>query len=115
MTLTLAGCAGERLSVDDSSAAASQTPSVAMAGRWMLSAPNAAYGMNFGGARGAHEGSIAPEEGCPGKFFTSRHWTLAQNALTINDHENMLLAHLKLAGGRFKGQSTAGTPVTLAR
>jgi hypothetical protein len=87
-----------------------------MAGRWMLSAPNApACGMNFEGAPGQTQGAIEPEGGCPGKFFMSRHWQLAQDQLTINDHENEPLAQLKFAGGHFEGQSTAGTPVRLAR
>lgn len=118
MVLMLAGCAGEQLSLGGSPAAptAAPAPAVTMAGRWMLSAPNAPpCGMNFGGAPGAKEGSIAPEGGCPGNFFMSRHWALEQGALTINDHENNPLAQLKLAGTRYEGQSTAGTPVTLAR
>ena len=82
----------------------------------MLAAPNAPpCGMNFGGAAGAQQGSIAPEGGCPGNFFMSRHWTLAGNVLTINDHEDKPLAELKLAGAGYEGQSTTGTPVTLGR
>jgi hypothetical protein len=117
VAMMLAGCAGEQLSLGGSPPpAAPPSPAVTMPGRWMLSAPNAPpCGMNFGGAPGGKEGSIAPEGGCPGNFFMSRHWTLDQGALTINDHENTPLAQLKLAGTRYEGQSTTGTPVTLAR
>src|SRR5450830_319487 len=92
IALMLAGCAGSSFS--DSTPAAPQAPSMDMAGRWMLSAPNApSCGMNFGGAAGAREGTIAPEGGCPGNFFMSRHWTLERDALVINDHEDKPLAH----------------------
>ena len=70
--------------------------------------------MNFGGAPGAQQGTITPDGGCPGKFFTSRRWTLDQGALTINDYENQPLAHLNFANGRFEGQATTGMPVTLS-
>jgi len=115
ITLVLAGCAGERFSFSDNASAA-QAPDTAMNGRWILSAPNApACGINFTGVPGAREGSVSPEGGCPGKFFMSRRWTTADGALIINDAENQPLAQLNFAGGRFEGQSTAGTPVTLAR
>ena len=116
IALMLAGCTGEHFSFGGSAPEAPPPPNAVMAGRWMLAAPNApACGMNFGGAPGASEGTIAPEGGCPGKFFLSRHWASEQGALVINDEENQPLAHLNLADGRFVGQSTAGTPVTLAR
>ncbi len=87
-----------------------------MAGRWILAAPNApTCGMNFGGAPGAQRGTIAPEGGCPGNFFTSRHWTLDQGVLMIDDEENQPLAQLTFAGGRFEGRATAGMAVTLTR
>jgi hypothetical protein len=116
IALMLAACSGERLSFGEPGPASPQTPSMDMAGRWMLSAPKApSCGMNFGGAAGAREGTIAPEGGCPGNFFMSRHWTLDQGALLINDQENQPLAHLNFAGGRFEGQSTTGISVMLAR
>ncbi len=71
--------------------------------------------MKFEGEPGRQDGAIRPEGGCPGNFYTSRHWSLAQDTLTIVDHNNAPLAQLKLAGDRFAGQSTAGVPVTLAR
>jgi hypothetical protein len=110
----LGACAGEQIAAP--AAAPAPTPKIDMPGRWMLSVPNApACGMNFEGAPTQKQGAIEPEGGCPGKFFTSRHWQLAQGQLTINDHENEPLAQLKFAGGHFQGQSTAGTPVTLRR
>lgn len=111
----LAGCAGVG-PLSNAAPEAPPTPNTVMAGRWMLAAPNApACGMNFNGAPGASQGTIAPEGGCPGRFFTSRHWAFEDGGLTINDHENKPLAHLSLAGARFEGQSTTGTPVTLTR
>jgi len=113
VALMLAGCTGSPFG--DATPAA-PAPTGDMTGRWILSAPNApSCGMNFVGAPGAHEGTIEPEGGCPGKFFTSRHWTLEQSALTINDHEKQTLAHLTVADDRFEGQATAGMPVTLNR
>ena len=113
MALMLAGCAGGQFG--GTSPEAAQIPEV-MVGRWMLAAPNSPVcGMNFGGAPGAREGSVAPEGGCPEKFFMSRRWTFEQDRLTINDSENNPLAQLNLTGGRFEGRSTSGTPITLAR
>jgi Protease inhibitor Inh len=112
VALTLAGCAGTPFGDTTPVAPA---PTIDMSGRWLLATPNApSCGMNFTTA-GVQEGAIAPEGGCPGKFFTSRHWTLAQGALIINDHENQPLAHLTFANGHFEGQATAGPPVTLSR
>lgn len=71
--------------------------------------------MNFGGTPGAQQGSIFPEGGCPGNFFTSRHWRLDQGTLVIGDEDNQPLAMLTFAGGRFEGQTTAGMAVTLTR
>lgn len=93
-------------------------PQLDMAGRWMLSAPNApSCGMNFEGVPGAPQGAIRPEGGCPGNFFMSRNWMFTQDTLTLTiaDSKNEPLAQLKPSGGQFVGQSTAGTPVTLTR
>ena len=113
MALMLGGCAsGSGLS----GGANAQAPETTMAGRWVLSAPNApSCGINFTGAAAARAGNAAPEGGCPGKFFLSRRWTLEQDTLLINDEENNALASLKRADGRFEGQATAGFAVTLAR
>jgi hypothetical protein len=109
--LLLAGCAGGALEN-----AAPAAPPAEMAGRWILAAPDApSCGMNFKGAPGAHQGTVTPEGGCPGKFFTSERWTLEQGALVINDRANQPLAHLTFASGRFEGQDTAGTAVMLAQ
>jgi hypothetical protein len=111
--IMLAGCAGNPFGGQTANVA---PPTDNMAGRWMLAAPNAPVcGMNFSGVPGAQEGKVAPEGGCPEKFYLSRRWTLEQSALTIIDDENNPLATLTLAGGRFEGPSNAGTPVTLAR
>ncbi len=110
----LAGCAGNPFGTRQTASVAAPTDN--MAGRWMLAAPNAPVcGMNFGGPAGAREGKVAPEGGCPEKFFLSRRWTLEQSSLTIIDDENNPLATLTLAGGRFEGPSNAGTPMTLSR
>lgn len=113
IALTLAGCAGGPSLTSD---AASPPAELVMPGRWMLAAPNApACGMNFTAKPGATEGRVAPEGGCPERFFTSRRWTLQQNTLTISDDDNSQLAQLNFAGERFEGKSSTGTPLTLER
>lgn len=109
---TLAACA------DNRAASGPTAPSApTMIGRWMLSSPGAgSCVMNFGGAAGTAEGTIAPEGGCPGSFFTSRKWTFERDSLVIKNHNSETLAQLKLGdAGRYVGQSTAGQPVTLSR
>ena len=114
--VTLAGCAGDNLSLGGSTPAAPPVPQLNMAGRWMLAAPNApACGMTFRAAANAREGAIAPEGGCPGNFFTSRHWEFEQNKLVIRDHNSEPLAELTFANGRFEGKAVNGTPITLSR
>jgi hypothetical protein len=72
--------------------------------------------MNFGGAPGASEGTIAPEGGCPGSFFTSRRWALDHDGLSIRNHKDEPLGQFALsAGGRFDGRSSGGEPVSLQR
>jgi hypothetical protein len=92
-------------------------PPVSMTGRWTLSSPGAGTcAMNFGGAPGAAEGTIAPEGGCPGSFFTSRKWAFEESGLVIRDHTGQALAQLAFAPpGRFDGQATTGQAVNLAR
>ena len=112
IALALAGCAGT-LGNQASSGAQSD---MSMPGRWMLSAPNAPIcGMNFNAAAGAQQGSVVAEGGCPEKFYLSRRWTLDGGALTINDEDNQPLARLNFTDGRYQGQTSAGTPITLAR
>jgi hypothetical protein len=116
VAMLLAGCAGNPLGGATPAAAPAQAQPVVMNGRWILAAPNApSCGMNFEGAAGGQEGAIAPEGGCPGNFFTSRHWTLAAGALTINDQNNEPLAQLTYVDGRFEGKTNAGMAVTLSR
>ena len=113
MTLMLAACASEQ-----GPAPPTPLPQSDMTGRWMLSAPNApACGMEFEGAPGQTQGTINPDGGCPGNFYTSRNWTFTLDTLTLTiaDNKNQPLAQLKLSGTQFTGQSTAGTPVTLSR
>jgi hypothetical protein len=71
--------------------------------------------MTFGAAPNAAEGTIAPEGGCPGQFYTSRKWTFDTTGLTIRNHNSEPLAQLSAAGGRFEGQATSGDAVTLTR
>ena len=92
-------------------------PPVAMAGRWTLTSPGSGgCAMNFGAPAGAAEGTIAPEGGCPGNFFTSRKWVFEENGLIIRDHTGQPLARLALGtAGRFDGQATSGQAVSLTR
>jgi hypothetical protein len=116
VAMLLAGCAGNPLGGATPTAAPAQAQPIIMNGRWILTTPNApSCGMNFAGAAGRQEGAIAPEGGCPGNFFTSRHWTLAAGALTINDQNNEPLAQLTYVDGRFEGKANAGMAVTLSR
>jgi hypothetical protein len=115
IAIMLAGCAGGP-SLLDGAPPAQPAEALTMPGRWMLSAPNAPdCGMNFSAAPGKNEGSVVPEGGCPGKFFTSRRWTLDKDALTIIDDGNEALATLTLANGQFDGKSVNDMPVTLKR
>jgi hypothetical protein len=87
-----------------------------LTGRWILSAPNApSCGLEFRGGPGARSGNVSPDGGCPGNFYTSRHWAMESGALTISNNENEPLAQFKVDGGRFEGQSASGTPVALSR
>ena len=90
---------------------------VDMTGRWVLATPGAGYcGMNFASAPGAHEGTIAPEGGCPGKFFTSRRWAIEQNAVVIRNHAGEMLAQLNATEpSRLEGQAASGEQVSLTR
>jgi len=91
-------------------------PKVAMAGRWTLASDTGACGMNFGGALNTAEGTIAPEGGCPGRFYTSRKWTLERDGLVIRDHQGKPLAQLAMSSPvRFQGQAADGMYLTLSR
>lgn len=110
----LAGCAGGQVGLSDTPPP--QAAPAGMAGRWFLAAPNAPpCGISLSGAPGAQEGRMAPEGGCPGRFFLSRRWTLAGDTLTISDDDGQPLGTLKLANGQYVGEAVTGMKVTLAR
>jgi hypothetical protein len=112
LALLLAGCAGGQDILSGASAPAPES----MNGRWVLSAPNApSCGMNFAGSPGALTGSIAPEGGCPERFYLSRRWSIGESGLTVADEDNNMLGTLTFSGGQFSGTSAAGTPVKLTR
>jgi hypothetical protein len=122
---TLGACSGDRPPLGSSpepasaarAAAPRAVPLADMAGRWMLGSPGAGQcSMTFTGAPGAIEGTIAPEGGCPGKFFTSRRWVFDQDALVIRNHTGEPLGRLAVSSpGRFDGQAASGETVSLAR
>jgi len=118
MVFALAACAGDSTGT---LSMPSQTQEYAapdgIPGRWQLAATGSATCiMTFGGAADAKEGTIAPEGGCPGNFFTSRKWTLEQGSLVIRDHTGAVLATLAASGGgRFDGKAMNGIVVTLTR
>jgi hypothetical protein len=130
--LAAAGCTGDRM-LDpfadfkwsgfgiggDRDRDRTQQPPPNMAGRWLLSSPNRGQcGMNFSGGAKATEGTIAPEGGCPGRFYTSRRWTLENGNVIIRDHNGEQLAQLQPAmsgGGWFEGQASTGERVMLSR
>ena len=91
-------------------------PPTAMAGRWRVSSADRQCNMNFGAANAqAPEGTIAPEGGCPGKFYMSRKWTYDQTGLTMRDHTGAPLAQLSGGGSQFDGKATSGEPAALTR
>jgi hypothetical protein len=112
VVLTLTGCAGERVSLESAPAQKDLT----IPGRWILSTANApTCGLEFGGAAGGRAGSVSPDGGCPGKFYMSRRWSMDDGGITITDAEKQPLAHFRLVGDRYEGQSTGGTSMTLSR
>ena len=96
--------------------AAPSPPPIDMAGRWQLtSTVGGACAMVFAATPGSGEGTIAPQGGCPGKFFTSRRWAYDQDALVIRDHKGEPLARLAFSPpDRFQGQAGSET-ISLAR
>jgi protease inhibitor Inh len=118
----LAGCSTDRAAAptaaaEPRAAPVRGAPPEALAGRWMLASPgSSSCGMNFGAAPGAAEGTIAPEGGCPGNFFTSRKWTFENGSLVIRDHNGEPLGQLALAApSRFEGKAAAGAALSLTR
>src|SRR5215212_7304934 len=115
---TLAGCASEQaVTGAPVSATPYGAPPEPMAGRWQLAAVGASQCvMNFGGTPDIGEGTIAPEGGCAGNFYTSRKWTFEQGSLVIRDHNSQPLGQLALASpGRVEGKASNGQQITLAR
>ncbi len=91
-------------------------PPVNLAGRWKLAAAaGGACFMTFASSPGSAQGTIAPEGGCPGNFFTSRKWTFEHGVLMIRDHKGEPLAQFAVGGDRLDGQATNGTQVSLSR
>jgi hypothetical protein len=122
--LALPGCSGVGIDWPGSSTApqtaqpgAPGAPPVSLAGRWLLSSPSRGQcRMTFGAANpAAADGTIAPEGGCPGKFYMSRKWTYDQAGLTMRDHNGQPLAQLSSEGAGFQGKATSGEAVTLLR
>src|SRR4051794_35061723 len=119
----LVGCAGVSLSTAPEPVAgavmqrAPTPPPFPVAGRWTLASPGKGQcAMTFGStAGGATEGTIAPEGGCPGNFFTSRKWVFDHTGLSIRNHKNEALAQFSVSGTRFDGHATSGEPITLSR
>jgi hypothetical protein len=113
LMLSLAGCAGTGgllPGVEEKPPA----PKIDMAGRWLVITPNApSCGMTFGA--GTDGGTIKPEGGCPGDFFTSRHWTMENGDLVIRDHNSDPLVQLRPVDQHFEGKSVNGLQVTLSR
>jgi len=131
MAAGLAGCGSDRLMGSASSepspppppppvrarAYMPTPPPVDMAGRWQLSSTaGGACAMTFGASPGSGEGTIAPEGGCPGNFFTSRRWVYDQGALVIRNHNGEPLARLAFSPpARFEGQAAPGETISLTR
>jgi Protease inhibitor Inh len=90
-------------------------PPIDLAGRWRLTAAaGGACFMTLGSAPGAAQGTIAPEGGCPGNFFTSRKWAFEHDTLIIRDHKGQPLAQLSFTGGHFEGQDDKGGTLSLS-
>jgi hypothetical protein len=119
-SLTVAGCSGVSWPGSSGPAPAAvqaSPPPVSLAGRWMLSSPgHGQCHMTFGSAGpAATEGTIAPEGGCPGRFYMSRKWTAEGGAVVMRDHTGQPLAQLSFDGTTYQGKATGGEPVTLLR
>ena len=114
LLLALAGCAGDSPSPTASALRPGAAPEP-MGGRWLLAGIGTSQcTVNFG--TGEAEGTIAPEGGCPGNFFTSRKWSFEQGSLVIRDHLGAPLATLAHAApGRFEGKATGGLQMVLSR
>jgi hypothetical protein len=87
-----------------------------LAGRWTLSSSTGgACAMTFVATAGS-DGAIQPEGGCPGKFFTSRKWSLEGGAVVIRNHNNEPLARLTaISPTRYEGRTAGGQQLSLVR
>jgi hypothetical protein len=91
-------------------------PPIDLAGKWRLTAAaGGACAMTLGDTAGAAQGTIAPEGGCPGAFFTSRKWTFEHDNLIIRNHKSEPLAQLSFTGGHFEGKDNNGGTISLSR
>jgi hypothetical protein len=91
-------------------------PPIDLAGKWRLTAAaGGACFMTLGDTAGAAQGTIAPEGGCPGSFFTSRKWTFEQGNLIVRNHKGEPLAQLTFTGGHFEGKDNGGGALSLSR
>jgi len=92
-------------------------PPVEITGRWQFSSTaGGTCAMVFTATPGSGEGTIAPQGGCPGRFFTSRRWTYDQDTLIIRDHKGEPLARLAFTPpARFEGQAAPGETISLGR
>jgi hypothetical protein len=123
LAIALAGCGADRFGDYNPftpKPAASSGHAVAapidMNGRWMLASQRGQCAMTFRGTPGAAQGSVAPEGGCPGDFFTSRHWVFERDGLVIRNHNGEPLGQFAIASAaRFDGRSIAGEAMTLTR
>jgi hypothetical protein len=125
MLLGVAGCTGDRFSSSfkfpGTEKEKSEVKPIVMAGRWTLTSPNRGQcGMNFTGAPKATEGTVRPEGGCPGNFFTSRSWSQDEEGqILIKDHNGEQLVKLTPAGSGqslwLEGLAASGERVMLAR
>jgi hypothetical protein len=117
--LAVAGCSGVSWPGSGAAPDAAQpaAPPINLAGRWMLSSPGRGQcHMTFGSAGPtAIEGTIAPEGGCPGKFYMSRKWNAEGGGLVMRDHNGQPLAQLSQEGATYQGKATSGEQVALMR
>ncbi len=96
-------------------AAASALPAD-LGGRWRLTAAaGGACFIGLGGAPGALQGTVAPENGCPANFVKSRKWAYERGLLIVRDFKGAELARLSFAGGHFEGKDKTGGSVMLSR
>lgn len=98
MSLT-AGCANNPFGdpKPEAGAVPPPPPAVDMSGRWrLISLRGQSCAMTFTpeGTEGT-AGTIKPEGGCPGNFYTSRRWVYDQGSLVIQDHNRKQLAAMK--------------------